>query len=292
MKNNIIKISMIILLTIIAICLIIFMINVINNQSGFRGFFKSYKTSEELVINENYDNNFDRISIESKASNIYVYSTEENEIKIKYYGVKDEVSISTENNVLKVSTFENNKFFNTKVSKTEIYVPKTYDKLIEIKNNYGNVGIGEFKNSTISIEEDYGDVKVENAKDITIQNNYGDISLGDAESATLNESCGDIKLKKIDKVIVENKYGDIVIDKVEYSLQIEDNCGDVEIKNINLKENSYIKNNLGDIKILNTNEIYFDAKTNLGDTKINNNYNKSEITLKIQNDCGDIEINN
>lgn len=275
MKNNIIKISMIILLTIIAICLIAFMINVINNQNGFRGFFKSYKTSEELVINENYDNNFEKISIDSKASNIYVYSTEENEIKIKYYGVKDEVSISTENNVLKVSTFENNKFFNTKVSKTEIYVPKTYDKLIEIKNNYGNVEIGEFENSTISIEEDYGNVKVENAKDITIQNNYGDISLGDAESATLNESCGDI-----------------VIDNVEYSLQIEDNCGDVEIKNINLKENSYIKNNLGDIKILNTNEIYFDAKTNLGDTKINNNYNKSEITLKIQNDCGDIEINN
>lgn len=258
MKNNIIKISMIILLTIIAICLIAFMINVINNQNGFRGFFKSYKTSEELVINENYDNNFEKISIDSKASNIYVYSTEENEIKIKYYGVKDEASISTENNVLKVSTFENNKFFNTKVSKTEIYVPKTYDKLIEIKNNYGNVEIGEFENSTISIEEDYGNVKVENAKDITIQNNYGDI----------------------------------VIDNVEYSLQIEDNCGDVEIKNINLKEDSYIKNNLGDIKILNTNEIYFDAKTNLGDTKINNNYNKSEITLKIQNDCGDIEINN
>lgn len=164
--------------------------------------------------------------------------------------------ISTENNVLKVSTFENNKFFNTKVSKTEIYVPKTYDKLIEIKNN------------------------------------YGDISLGDAESATLNESCGDIKIKKVNKAIVENKYGDIVIDNVEYSLQIEDDCGDVEIKNINLKEDSYIKNNLGDIKILNTNEIYFDAKTNLGDTKINNNYNKSEITLKIQNDCGDIEINN
>lgn len=292
MKNNIIKISMIILLTIIAICLIAFMINVINNQNAFRGFFKSYKTSEELVINENYDNNFEKISIDSKASNIYVYSTEENEIKIKYYGVKDEVSISTENNVLKVSTFENNKFFNTKVSKTEIYVPKTYDKLIEIKNNYGNIEIGEFENSTISIEEDYGNVKVENAKDITIQNNYGDISLGDAESATLNESCGDIKIKKVNKVIVENKYGDIVIDNVEYSLQIEDNCGDVEIKNINLKENSYIKNNLGDIKILNTNEIYFDAKTNLGDTKINNNYNKSEITLKIQNDCGDIEINN
>lgn len=292
MKNNIIKISMIILLTIIAICLIAFMKNVINNQNGFRGFFKSYKTSEELVINENYDNNFDKISIESKASNIYVYSTEENEIRIKYYGVKDEASISTENNTLKISTFENNKFFNTKISKTEIYVPKTYDKLIEIKNNYGNVEVGEFKNSTISIEEDYGNVKVENAKDITIQNNYGDISLGDAESATLNESCGDIKVKKVDKVIVENKYGDIVIDNVEYSLQIEDNCGDVEIKNINLKENSYIKNNLGDIKILNTNEIYFDAKTNLGDTKINNNYNKSEITLKIQNDCGDIEINN
>ena len=73
---------------------------------------------------------------------------------------------------------------------------------------------------------------------------------------------------------------------------MENDCGDIEVNNINLNKNSYIKDEYGDIKIGNTNELYIDAKTNLGKVKIKNNYHKSDITLKIENDCGDIEVNN
>ena len=41
-----------------------------------------------------------------------------------------------------------------------------------------------------------------------------------------------------------------------------------------------------------TNEIYIDAKTTLGRTKVNNCYQKSDVTLTIKNQCGDIEIDN
>ena len=34
------------------------------------------------------------------------------------------------------------------------------------------------------------------------------------------------------------------------------------------------------------------AETDLGDVKINENYKKSNITLEIKNDCGDIIVNN
>ena len=39
-------------------------------------------------------------------------------------------------------------------------------------------------------------------------------------------------------------------------------------------------------------KIYIDAKTSLGRTKVNNNYQKSYVTLTIKNQCGDIEMDN
>ena len=59
-----------------------------------------------------------------------------------------------------------------------------------------------------------------------------------------------------------------------------------------INKDSSIKNNLGSIKIGSTNEIYIEAKTDLGDVKVNNNYKKSDITLNLKNNCGDIKVNN
>lgn len=41
-----------------------------------------------------------------------------------------------------------------------------------------------------------------------------------------------------------------------------------------------------------TNDIYIDAKTDLGDVDVNHNNRMSGITLKIKNNCGDIEVDN
>ena len=75
-------------------------------------------------------------------------------------------------------------------------------------------------------------------------------------------------------------------------MNLSNDCGDIKVRSIVLNKNSYIENNFGDIKIESTNEIYINAQTNLGDVKINNNYQKSDITLTIKNDLGDITINN
>ena len=75
-------------------------------------------------------------------------------------------------------------------------------------------------------------------------------------------------------------------------LNLTNDSGDIKINNVNLNKNSIIKDEYGDIEINNTNQIYIDAKTDLGDTKINNNFHKSDITLKIENECGDITVNN
>ena len=48
---------------------------------------------------------------------------------------------------------------------------------------------------------------------------------------------------------------------------------------------------MGDIEIKKTNKIYIDAKTKLGDTDVYKNSRTSSIVLKIDNKCGDIEVN-
>ena len=46
---------------------------------------------------------------------------------------------------------------------------------------------------------------------------------------------------------------------------------------------SEISASLGNVEMAKTNEIYIDAKTTWGRTKVNNSYQKSDITLTIKN---------
>ena len=66
----------------------------------------------------------------------------------------------------------------------------------------------------------------------------------------------------------------------------------IKIDKVQIAEDSYIKSDYGDVRIKETNDIYIDAKTDLGDVKINTNNRHSEITLKIEGDCGDIKVEN
>ncbi len=75
-------------------------------------------------------------------------------------------------------------------------------------------------------------------------------------------------------------------------MKITEDCGDVNIKNINLNQDSSIKNSFGDIEIGSTNNLYIEASTDLGDTKINKNQRKAKTTLKLENSCGDIKVKN
>ena len=47
-----------------------------------------------------------------------------------------------------------------------------------------------------------------------------------------------------------------------------------------------INNTISNIK-----NVYIDSKTDYGDNDINNNDRKSDIVLKIKNNCGDIKVN-
>ena len=295
MKNKNCIIFLIVLLSILSICLIGFMIIMMNVNMPFSKFMVHHHISNNLIIDEIYNDSFQNIFIESNASDIYIKHSDNNEVKVLVYGDKDKVKVKNINNILSINT--NIKkcvglCFNQKLAKVEVYIPKNYKNDINIINKYGDVFIDEFNSANMNIKNNCGDIEVLGANIAEIKDDFGDISLVKSNKADIFASCGDIDIGQVTDLKAINKYGNIKIDKVNNFLDLVNNCGDIEAKYINLNKNSKIKSSLGDIEIGLTNEIYIDAKTSLGDVDVNNNYKKSNITLKIDNSCGDIEVDN
>jgi len=211
------------------------------------------------------------------------------------YGKDEDVTVDTTKGRLKIRVKDDDCHFicfRRTIAKVEVYLPSDYNHSLTIKNQYGDTEIEKLIHAEIDIDQKCGDILVDQAKQIKIQNDYGDISVNQAMDADIQCSFGDIKVGTVSNLTIENHYGDIRIRKVENYLNVKEDCGDIEIGDIVLGKDSFIQNSYGDIEIGFTNEIYIDASTSFGETKLQNNYPKAEVSLKIENSCGDIEVNN
>ena len=280
MKNRKLIIILITFLGIITLLLTILFVFLLSNKIKFNHFHFSFGNtiSNELVLDEHYEIVFEKININTNASKIDVYESIDNDIRLVIHGDKDRTSVSTGDSILDIvsNTKECKGFcFNNKIGKVALYLPSNYDKNLVINNSFGDINVESFNKINVDISSDYGDVKV-----------------GNINSAIINQSCGDVNIGNVNDVNVKNSYGDIFIESVTNYLDVNDDCGDIKIRSITLNKNSKINNNFGDIEIGSTNEINIQATASFGDVDINNNYKKSDITLKVTNDCGDIKINN
>lgn len=293
-KNKVLTIILIVILSILVVGLTWLMINLLNGKTKVDNFKLFSSASKELVVDETYNLSFSKIDISSESGDVYIKESSNDEIKVIIYGEKENTTVTTTNNELVISaksTFCIGFCFN-RSSKIEVYLPKDYQNTIKVNSQYGDIEIANFENATLKISEECGNVSVISADIAEINNEYGNIKLGKANEANISASAGDIEIGTIYDAIVENKYGNIEIEKVLNYLDISNDCGDIEIDNLVLNKNSKIKDDFGDIEIGNTNNIYIDAKTDLGNVDIKNNYPKSEVTLTIKNNCGDIEVDN
>ena len=258
MKSKGLIITLIVILCILLVGLVILFIGLLNN--GFKFNFRfTNNISENLVVDKTYDNLFDEIKISTDAADIEI--VESDTFKLEIYGNEKYVTVNDNTNILDIDVkSEKCNFFciNVTISKVVVYLPSSYDKKITIDNHYGDVKIDNFDNLILDATINAGDIKVESVFDIKAKNNYGDIKIG----------------------------------KVNNYLDLSNDCGDIKIEEININKDSKIDDSLGNIKIGKTNEINIEADTDLGDVKVKNNYRKSDITLKIENNCGDIKVNN
>lgn len=264
MKNKGWIIAMIIFWIILIIFLIAFLSYVILNNTNIPIGIYNTSNNSEIICNENYDLEFiNNIEILVSAGKLKIEeNTDDQKVKVLVYGEQNrQIDVSVNNGKLKIDNTKSKRVvfsFNNHIDEITVYLPRNYNKEINVKSDYGNVDMIDLENATINIEE----------------------------------SCGDINLGKVKNLQIDSDYGSIDVDTVLNKLDIEIDCGDLKIKNIELKENSKIKNDLGDVKIGNTNDIYIDANVDLGEYKINKNNRYAESTLKIDVNCGDIKVEN
>lgn len=263
MNNKGLIITLIILLIIVIILLIAFLGLSINGKIGLQKW--NAKKSKQVIFDNSYEmSQVGSLEILSAAGDIKFEESTDGKVRVVVYGEnEEELQVSLNGNQLNVdfAQYRHRKFFlgfRFYSNDIMIYLPKDVAHEISVKANYGDIKAIDLPNSTMNIRED----------------------------------CGDVILGKMKNVFVKNSYGDIKIAEISNKVEIESDCGDVKIGSVNLMENSSIVNSLGDIKIGQTNEIYMDAKTELGEVKINHNDRHADIILKIQNSCGDIKVGN
>lgn len=297
MKNKGLIITLIVIISIFVICLSAFMFKVIKNDFNFsislgKLFNNAYK---ELVVDEVYEEKFDKINVTSNSGDIYVKHSTNDKVSVKIYSDKEITYVTTDEKTLSI-VLDNNPckgicIFN-KISKIEIYVPESLEVNYMFNSKYGDIDMASFSNATLNIKSNAGDVDIIAIKDAIITSDYGDIKIGSIKNLKVKTSDGDIKIDSVDDIYAETKVGDIKLENVNAKIDITSDVGDIKITNANIVEDSRIKSNVGDIKIANTNDIYIDSNTKIGDIKVNSKNRKSDIVLTITSQVGDIKVNN
>ena len=274
MKNKSLIITSIIFLVIIVVTLLMIMVKFINGGSFI---MFGHSVSKKKVLEKTY-NIYETINIDTNVADINIKENVENNIKVVIYGDEERTNVEEKENKLNVETkMKKCKgfCFNYKIAQVNIYIPTNYKGNIIANNDTGDITVESLENLSLDL--------------IT---NVGDVDISSIDSAKINSKTGDINIEKINNIIIDTNVGDIKIGLVNKHLDLKSNTGDIKIKKVNLTENSSITNNVGDINIDSTNEIYIDYKTDIGDAKVENNYRKSDVVLKIKNNVGDIKVKN
>lgn len=295
MKNKGLIIFFISLLSFISLLLIIVMILLINGNTRIFNFKFESNLSKNLIIDENYNIEFNKVLIDSDSSYINILESDDDSFRVIAYGEDDSVSVKNDSNELRITSKGNvcKSIFcvNFSIAKIEVYIPSGYSNIIKIDNRYGDTEVGGFSLADVRIKGDCGDINILSANKVDVDNSFGNILINSANIVKADAKCGNIEIEKVLKLDANNNYGDIEVKQVLDNFVITNDCGDVEIKSAILKNDSSITSSLGSIDIDEINKVYIDAKTDLGDVDIANNYNKSDITLKIRNSSGDITVN-
>lgn len=277
-KSNII---LLIILTFLAIFITTIMIYFLINKDIKNSFFKiNYNNKKNLIYNKIYEeNDLDKINIDVSTTDIFIKSTEDNKIKLEVFGEKDDkVNSKISNNILNIS----------KTSKSDFCIGFCFHNSDEIVLYFPKNLV-----SNLNINSEYGDILVEDFENINaqIETETGDITFGNLNDAYIETESGDVKIKSLKNGEINTETGDIIVTDVLNKIDIESETGDIKIKNCNIKENSKIEVDTGDVTIIKINDIYIDTKTDTGEVNIKKNNRYSKIEMKIETDSGDIKVN-
>ena len=269
----------IILLALLAGGLGAFMVFALTHFDGFNFSFGSFGESDNLALEKEFSfEEIKSIKTESDVTNIRVIRNDDTDkVKVRILAESNiTVSADQNNNELNVTVKHQCHFicFNTKTSVAEITLPSEYDGSFTISSDTGNIEVGDFEKTSFDVKTDTGNKKFGTVKSLTIDSDTGNVEIKSAEYIHAKKDTGNLKI------------GDCT-----GKLYIDSDTGNVEIEELHLTENSTILKDTGNLTIRNVGDVFVDAQNDVGDKNINGGNRKSNITLEIKSDVGNIDIN-
>lgn len=272
--NKKLSIILAILYGIIVIGLIVGLVLLISSDFNFKNFGGG---SLKLIDNKEFEK-INNLNINVKTADVYIKTSSDEKVKVEVYSAREEKSTITNTDESLNITLDQGvcSFFCwfRKNSKINVYLPSNYANEITVKATTGDIEVDDFALSNANLTVTTGDIKLGNIKD-----------------ASIKATTGDIYVSSVNDITASLSTGDVVIDKINNYLNLSTSTGDITISSANLNKNSEISTSTGDVKISRLNDIYVDAKTSTGDTRINDNNRKSDIELKVKTSTGDINVN-
>lgn len=115
----------------------------------------------------------------------------------------------------------------------------------------------------------------------------------DFDSLDINLNFGNVEIENElnTSLTVENNMGDIDAKVLGGSFNLHTDMGDIEIKRINITNNSSATTSMGDIEIEKADGVNINAKTSMGNCDVKNNTPSSSIMLTAETSMGNVEIN-
>lgn len=126
----------------------------------------------------------------------------------------------------------------------------------------------------------------------TFKTTSGNIEIGDVKEAQIEATSGTLKAGNVQRVTANLHSGGIKINSIKEYCNLSATSGEVKIETCYLTENSNIMVKSGGVYIKEINDIFVNAKTNSGSTKIKETDRKAEVELKIQTTSGTIKVGN
>lgn len=293
--NKGVAITFIVILSILAIILTGGFILLLRGNFTWSSFNISLGAYSEKLVESKTFTSAEEINLDTKAIDIYVEVSNDENITAELYSEKDvDYSFTNEDDKVNLKAYMNNYIsfgIFTKSPKLVVKLPKELAAKFTIDSKVGDIHINSFESLKPFIKNTTGDIKIEKVEEATIDVGTGDVKINDVKVLNVKQNTGDIKVQNVDTVEVNASIGDVKIQNVNNKVNITNGTGDIKIENATLTENSNITNRTGDIKINNLTGAYIEADNKVGDIKVNNNDRHLEITCTIHTNTGDIRVN-